>query len=377
MPDFSIQDNTKNLFSHYFSTMKDPRRTNKGNHLYPLDEVLFLTISAVISSVEGWEDICEFGNLKISWLRKFFAFKNGIPSHDVLSKLFARLDTKTFNQCFIDWINSISEITENEVIAIDGKTIRKSNDKNRSKSAYHMVSAYASDNRVCLGQDIVNEKSNEITAIPKLLDLIAVKGAIVTIDAMGCQTNIADIIIEKKANYILALKGNQKSLKEQVVNQFNQTKPSSVDESVDSGHGRVETRTCEVIDNLTTMDSLEKWKNLNSIVKITSKRYVKSTEKESTETRYYISSLKTDAKSMNQYVRKHWSVENNLHWNLDVVFKEDASLKKKDKAPVNFNIVRKMALAMIERDDYKKKSKNIRRLKAALDDKYRTKIITS
>lgn len=377
MPDFSIQDNTKDLFSHYFSTMKDPRRTNKGNHLYPLDEVLFLTISAVISSVEGWEDICEFGNLKISWLRKFFAFKNGIPSHDVLSKLFARLDTKTFNQCFIDWINSISEITENEVIAIDGKTIRKSNDKNRSKSAYHMVSAYAADNRVCLGQDVVNEKSNEITAIPKLLDLIAVKGAIVTIDAMGCQTNIADIIIEKKANYILALKGNQKSLKEQVVSQFNQTKPSSVDVSVDSGHGRVETRTCEVIDNLTTMNSVERWRNLNSIIKITSKRYVKSTEKESTEIRYYISSLKTDAKSMNQYVRKHWSVENNLHWNLDVVFKEDASLKKKGKAPVNFNIVRKMALAMIERDDYKKKSKNIRRLKAALDDKYRTKIITS
>lgn len=377
MSNFSSQNNTNNLFLHHFTNMKDPRRINKGNHLYPLDEILFLTISAVISGIEGWEDICEFGKLKVSWLKQFFPFSNGIPSHDVLSKLFARLDTKAFNQCFINWINNISEISDNEVIAIDGKTIRNSNYKNSSKSAYHIVSAYASENRVCLGQEVVSEKSNEITAIPKLLDLIVVKGGVITIDAMGCQAEIAEKIIKKDADYILAVKNNQKGLRSQIIKSFEQNKQIEIDESIDTGHGRVETRICEVINNVENIECREKWKNLNGIVKITSKRYIKATGKETIETRYYISSLEITAKEMNEHIRKHWSIENKLHWTLDVIFNEDKSLKKKDNAPINFNIVRKAALTMIEKDDYIKKSKNTRRLKAALDDKYRTKIITS
>lgn len=355
--------------------MTDPRRTNKGNHRYPLDEIFFLVISAVISGCEGWETIHEFGISKLHWLRTYYPYTNGIPSHDVLNNVFARLDTKTFNQCFADWINSISKLTDGEVVAIDGKTIRKSNNKNIGKSAYHMVSAYASENKVCLGQEVVDEKSNEITAIPKLLDTLAIKGCIVTVDAMGCQTKIAEKIIEKKADYLLAAKGNQKELKAQILKAFDQIKPISIDTSVDAGHGRVETRTCEVIDNLGFFDEKDRWTKLKSIVRITSERHNKSTENTSTETRYYITSLKADAQKINNAVRKHWSVENNLHWTLDVIFKEDQSLKKKDASPVNFNIVRKIALAMIEKDDSIKKSKNVKRLKAALDDKYRAKIM--
>lgn len=355
--------------------MTDPRRTNKGNHRYPLDEMFFLVISAVISGCEGWETINEFGVSKLRWLQTYYPFRNGIPSHDVLNNVFARLDTKMFNQCFVGWINSISKLSEGEVVAINGKSIRKSNNKKVGRSAYHMVSAYASENKVCLGQEVVDEKHNEITAIPKLLDTLAIKGCIVTLDAMACQTKIADKIIERKADYLLATKGNQKELKTQVLKTFAQIKPVSVDTSVDAGHGRVETRTCEVIDKLNFFDEKERWPKLKSIVRVTSERYNKSTEKTSTETRYYITSLVADAQKINHAIRKHWSVENNLHWTLDVIFKEDESLKKKGASPVNFNIVRKTALAMIEKEDSIKKSKNVKRLKAALDDKYRTKTL--
>lgn len=375
MPNFTSENNHKNTFSTFFAKMRDPRRTNKGNHRYPLDEMFFLVISAVISGCESWETINEFGVSKLNWLKTYYPFSNGVPSHDVLNNVFARLDTKSFNQCFVDWINSISKLTEGEVVAIDGKTIRKSNNKKVGKSAYHMVSAYASENKVCLGQEVVDEKHNEITAIPKLLDTIAIKGCIVTLDAMGCQTKIADKIIEKKANYLLAVKGNQKELKNQVLKTFDLIIPQSVDTSVDAGHGRVETRICEVINKLDFFDERERWTMLKSIVRITSERYNKSTGNTSTETRYYITSLEADAQKINHAVRKHWSVENNLHWTLDVIFKEDESLKKKGASPVNFNIVRKTALAMIEKEDSIKKSKNVKRIKAALDDKYRTKIL--
>lgn len=340
MPIFTSQNNHKNTFSTFFAKMTDPRRTNKGNHRYSLDEIFFLVNSAVISGCEGWETIHEFGVSKLNWLRCYYPYNNGIPSHDVLNNVFAKLDTKSFNQCFADWVNSISKLTDGEVVAIDGKTIRKSNNKNTSKSAFHIVSAYASENKICLGQEVVDEKHNEITAIPKLLETLAIKGCIVNIDAMGCQTKIAKKIISKKADYLLAAKGNQKELKAQILKTFYHNKSLSVDISEDAGHGRVETRICEVIDNLEFFDEKEKWSNLKSIVKITAKRFNKSTQQASTETRYYITSLEPNAEKINNAVRKHWSIENNLHWTLDVIFKEDESLKKKNASPVNFNIVR-------------------------------------
>ena len=362
-------------FNYYFQSLNDPRRTNKGNFFYPLNEILFLTISAVISGAEGWTMIQDFGNTKLDWLRKFFPYAEGIPSHDVLGKLFAKLDHKEFSECFANWINSISNITNGEVIAIDGKTIRKSNNRKDSKAALHVVSAYASENRLCVGQEIVGQKSNEITAIPKLLKLLEIKGCIVTIDAMGCQKQIAKDILKQKADYLLMVKGNQQGLKEQVEKLFEKGDISETYSDVDSGHGRIETRTCHVITNLGFLDGKDKWAGLNSIVRITSERCNKSLDKTSTEVRYYISSLSGNAKQINNAVRQHWAVENNLHWSLDVLFKEDESLKKKGNSAVNYNIILKLALAMLEKEKSRKISKPAKRLTAALNDKYREKIL--
>jgi len=362
-------------FNAYFQSLKDPRRTNKGNYFYPLQEILFLTISAVISGAEGWTTIQEFGKAKIDWLRKFFPYENGTPSHDVLGKLFANLDRNEFSKCFSNWINSISEITEGEVIAIDGKTIRKSNKTHNSKSALHVVSAYASNNRLCIGQEVVAEKSNEITAIPKLLEVLELKGCIVTIDAMGCQKQIVKDIRKKKADYLLMVKGNQPELKEQVEKLFQKRNMSDIDINIDSGHGRIETRTCQVITDLKFLDGKEKWTDLKSIICLSSERCDKASDKTTIQKRYYISSLSGNAAQINHAVRQHWTVENNLHWSLDVIFKEDSSLKKKGNSAINYNIILKLALAMIEKEKSRKRSKPAKRLTAALDDKYREKIL--
>jgi predicted transposase YbfD/YdcC len=368
---------SNSLFIKHFTNMTEPRRTSKGNYGYPLNEIIFLVISAVISGADSWTSIETFGNSKLDWLRQFLPYKNGIPSDDVLGKLFARLNSKEFTNCFTDWINSISNLTKGEVIAIDGKTIRNSNDDTCSKSAIHIVSAYASENRICLGQEAVHEKSNEITAIPKLLEILAIKGCIVTIDAMGCQKKIAKDIIQKGADYILMVKDNQKNLKTQIEKSFEDLKIKSTDTNIDSGHGRVETRTCDVIDDLRLIEKRKDWKNIKCIVRITSKRYNKKTQQETVQVKYYITSIKPDATKINKAIRSHWSVENNLHWNLDVIFKEDASLKKKGNSPMNFNIITKIALTFIEREKSIKMSKSQKRYNAALSDKYRTKILNS
>jgi len=377
MPNKNNTKPTNTLFINSFDKMNDPRRTNKGNHKYPLNEILLLVISAVISGADGWTSIETFGKTKLAWLQQFFPYNEGIPSDDVLGKLFARLKAKEFTNCFTQWVNSISDLNESEVIPIDGKTIRNSNDDSSCKSAIHLVSAYACENMVCLGQEAVSEKSNEITAIPKLLDMLTITGCIVTIDAMGCQKKIAEKIIKKDADYILMVKDNQKNLKEQIEKTFETQKSQNINTTTDFGHGRIETRTCSVIDDLSLLDKRKDWKGLKSIIRITSERIIKKTQKESVEQRYYITSLDTDAEKINKAVRNHWSIENNLHWNLDVLFKEDASLKKKGDSPINFNIITKIALTLIEREKSTKMSKNSKRLKAALDDKYRMKILKS
>jgi predicted transposase YbfD/YdcC len=357
--------------------MTDPRRINKGNYYHSLNEIIFLVISAVISGADGWTSIELFGKTKLAWLRQFLPYEHGIPSHDVLGKLFARLSAKEFTNCFTNWVNSISTLMEGEVVAIDGKTIRNSNDDTCSKSAIHLVSAFAAENRICLGQEAIHEKSNEITAIPKLLEILAIKGCIVTIDAMGCQKKIAKDIIGKNADYILMVKDNQKNLRIQIEDIFETQKSHTTSTTTDFGHGRIETRTCDVIDDLNQLDKRKDWKNIKSIVRITSERIIKKTLKESIEKKYYITSLEANALKINNAIRRHWSIENNLHWNLDVIFKEDASLKKKGDSPMNFNIITKIALTLIEREKSTKMSKNSKRLKAALDDKYRMKILES
>ena len=363
------------LFSHYFSGMKDPRRTSKGHHLYPLEEILFLCISAVVSGMDDWMSISMFGRSKLSWLRQYLPYKQGIPSHDVLEKVFAVLDPVQFSECFTDWVNSMAELTGGEVIAIDGKTICGSDDKGSGKSALHVVSAYAAGNRLCLGQKAVVEKSNEITAIPALLKLLTVKDCIITIDAMGCQKTIAGTIIEKEADYILMVKDNQQELKEQVEKVFGLNPKTEADMTLDFGHGRIEQRTCQAIDNLTFLDDKEDWPGLKSIAKVISERTDKRSGKKSTETRYYISSLPARPKVIGNAVRSHWAIENNLHWTLDMVFKEDNSLKKKGNSALNYNIIAKMALNIIERETESKNSKPKKRQLAALDDEFRSKLL--
>ena len=363
------------VFQNCFSDLPDPRRTIKGNYYYPLNEVLFLTISAVISGMDNWTAVSNFGKIKLDWLRKYFPYENGIPSHDVIGNVFARIDSNKFSSCFTEWVNTLSNLTEGEVVPIDGKTARKSNDKNSGKKALHIVSAYATENRLCLGQVCVDEKSNEITAIPELLELLTVKDCIITIDAMGCQKQIAKKIIAKEANYVLMVKGNQKTLLQQIKATFETTTRAVIDEKHDVGHGRTETRKCETTEDLSLIKKKNEWTSIKSIIKISSERTDKSSDKTTHETKYYISSLPANAEHLNAVIRQHWRIENNLHWVLDVVFKEDQSLKKKGNSALNFNIMAKMALSLIDKDVSTKKSKIVKRQSAALDDNYRAKLL--
>lgn len=362
---------TQSLFTQYFSTLKEPRRTKKGNFQYPLDEILFLTISSIISGwYEDWDDISFFGKNNLTWLRKFYPFKNGIPSHDVLNKLFNRLNTKEFNRCFIKWTESIASTSNGRVIAIDGKTVRGMASR-FSDSKLHIVSAFCAKNELCLGQVKVDSKSNEITAIPELLNLIAVKGCIISIDAMGCQREIAKNIIEKEADYILMVKENQAGLKEQIEKVFRIQTSEMIDIKEDCDHGRIEKRTCEVITKLDFLDTKEKWKGLRSIIKITSERTIKKTGLASCETRFYISSLFENASLINNSIRSHWTVENNLHWCMDVIMKEDGQLNYIGNAAENMNMMKKMALGMLANEKSMKYSKKRKMKKALLDHTYR------
>ena len=358
-------------FETSFLPLKDPRRTNKGAFDYPLQEIILLAISSVLCGYSNWTSMVVFGESKLEWLRQFYPYTNGIPSHDTLGKLFQRLDPNLFSECFTNWVNEIACLTNGEVVAIDGKTIRGSGQSGKKKSALHVVSAYATDNRISLAQKTVNAKSNEIIAIPELLNLLTIKGCIVTIDAMGCQKSIASKIIEKEADYVLMVKDNQKELLAQVIKMFKlRTNPIS-HETTDAGHGRVETRLCEVIDDLTFFDDNENWKGLKSVIKITSTRHLKKENKTSVEYRYYITSLSANPEKLNQVIRSHWRVENNLHWSLDVIMGEDKALKKKGNSAINLNVINKMALHMLEKEQTFKATKPGKMTRAALDDKYR------
>jgi predicted transposase YbfD/YdcC len=359
-----------------FGQMKDPRRTTKGNLKHQFVDIVFLVISAVVSGCNDWESIEEFGDGQLDWLRNYYPFKNGIPSHDTINRLFSAMDTKIFGEHFLQWTQTLCNHTEEEVIAIDGKTMRGSYDRASNQAAIHIVSAYASKNRLCLGQVQTNEKSNEIKAIPELLDLLFLEKSTVTIDAMGCQKEITKKIREKKANYVIAVKLNQKELYEQIGKLFNITQPASVVIDYNKDHGRIESRKCTVIDELKFLDDSSEWEGLQSIIKIETERQTVLTGKKVLEERYYISSHKADAALLNNIIRDHWSIENKLHWVLDVVFSEDSSRKRMGNSATNFNIISKVALGLIEKHEYKKnKSKRQRRIKAGFDHKFRELIL--
>jgi len=338
-------------FEGCFSNLKDPRISRKK--LYPLVEVLFVVLCGAICGAESWRDYVLFGKEKLDFLREHFPFENGIPSKNTFARVFGSLDPECFKACFMDWVKGL-QTALNGIIAIDGKTLRGSFDTASSSAAIHMVSAFATEARLVLAQQKVADKSNEITAIPKLLDLLCLKGQIVTIDAMGCQTAIAEKIIDKGGDYVFALKGNQGTLSQDVelfltteVAKKASSALSDRYEHVDCDHGRIETRKCFISGEVDWLIQKEKWKGLKSIAMIEERREVG--EKVSLERRFFISSLPADAKKLATAVRAHWGVENCLHWTLDLVFNEDASRIRKDYAPENMALVRHIVLNMLNK----------------------------
>ena len=356
----------KTSLHRYFENIPDYRVARNKKH--SLSDIIILSILAVICGAESWNSIEEFGKTKIDFLRTILKLPNGIPSHDTINRVFSNLRPKIFEELFVKWVEDIKdESIKKEVISIDGKCIRGSKDSFHGQSPIHMVSAWACENELVLGQLKVDEKSNEITAIPQLLRLLDIEGSIISIDAMGTQTAIAETIIENKANYILAVKANQQQLHEQIQGRFERQTPCSTDTTLEKGHGRIETRKCEVITKLDYIDNRIYWKSIKSVVKITSSREIG--EKVSTEVRYYISSLEDSAADFNKFIRQHWGIENKLHWTLDMVFNEDQQRKRTKNAANNFSYIRKIALNTLKKDNYKG-SLVTKRLKAGWDNKF-------
>ena len=365
-----------NDFMSHFSQIPEPRIERCRRH--ELMDILFLSICAVLCGAEGWEEIEDFGKVRLDWLRRYFPFENGIPKHDTIARVLSRLDPSALQNSFIAWINAASELTEGEVIAIDGKTIRRSFQTGNRKSAIHMVSAWACQNNIVLGQQKVNEKSNEITAIPALLELLELKGCIITIDAMGCQTAIADTIIKQGADYVLALKGNQGQLSDEVKQLFSYTGETKLKEytveDIDAGHGRIETRRCRQIEiNKKWLPASQRWSKLKTVIEITSTR--DNGENSTTEKRYYISSLALDAKRAADTVRSHWAVENKLHWVLDVTFREDESRIRRGNGAEVMSTLRRITLNLLKKNTSSKASLKRKRKIAALDEKLLTDLI--
>ena len=331
-------------------------------------------IIAVTCGAETWNNVEEYSRAKEDFLRKFLELPNGIPSHDTFNRVFSSLDSQQFESCFIEWVNTIAGITKGQVVAVDGKTIRGAKSHGK-KSPIHLVSAWASENNMVLGQVKTSEKSNEITAIPRLLEILSIEDTIITIDAMGCQEDIAAKIISKKADYILAVKQNQKQLYEDIEDEFRFSKTIQSTTSVDLDHGRIETRTCSIINQFQHLQNTERWENLKTIIRIESKREFKNSTKPSeTATRFYISSVEAKAEDFQKAVRSHWSIENKLHWTLDVAFGEDASRKRKGNAAQNFSTLNKIALNLLKNEKTLKVGIKGKRLKAGWDNEYLLKV---
>ena len=356
----------------FFSELTAPRVERTKAHM--LEDILFIAIASVICGAESWNDMENFGKAKQEWLRTFLRLPEGIPSHDTFNRVFSALNSEELESSFIAWTRSVAELTDNEVISIDGKSMRGTREYG-SKSIVHMVSAWACENHIVLGQLKVDEKSNEITAIPKLLELLVIKGCIVTIDAMGCQKEIVSAIAEKEADYLIAVKGNQGNLQEQIQDSFRFLPAISVSEETDCGHGRIETRRCSVINDLTLIENREEWKNLRTLIKIETERYDKCRQTMLKESRLYISSLEADAALINKSVRSHWGVENSLHWVLDVAFNEDHSRKRVRNAAQNFSLINRIALNLLKNEKSAKVGVKGKRLKAGWDNEYLLKIL--
>lgn len=366
------------VFLQYFSDMPDERQP--GKVMYPLDEILLLSLLAVLAGAEAFTDIARFGEKKLDLLRRFRPFANGTPAHDHLGDIFATLDAEAFQRCFVAWTAALTKAPA-DVIAIDGKTSRRSGAKRSSKQPIHMVSAFAARQRLVLGQVAVAEKSNEIVAIPALLDMMAIEGAVVTIDAMGCQRAIAKKIKDKKANYIIALKGNQGALHEDVKLFADEQKANGFEdatvsrhETLDGEHGRIEMRRYTAFHDIGWLKERHDWPGLEGVVMVESRREI---DGESTqETRFYITSLTLAAALVGPMIRDHWAIENSLHWVLDMVFRDDQCRVRTENAPANFTTLKHIANNLIRKAPGKD-SQRLKRMTAAWDDEFLASLVAA
>lgn len=364
----------------HFAKLVDPRADNK-RHL--LMDMIIVAICAAICGAEGWEDVELFGRSKQNWFKTFLKLPHGIPSHDTFGRVFAVLDAQQFQACFMEWVQALNQLTKGQIVPIDGKQLRRSHDKSLGKKAIYMVSAWAAENRVVLGQRKVDDKSNEITAIPELLDILDVSGCIVTTDAIGCQTEIAAKIIEQEADYVLALKENQKHLYEAVLGLFAYPEEMAwVDidyhKTINKGHGRLEIRECWTTsdtDYLHYIGALSDWSGLKSIAMVKAER--RTNDVKSIKYRLFISSLASDAQQILSAVRTHWEIENKIHWVLDVVFREDDCRIRKGNGAQNFAVLRHIALNLLRQENSAKDSIRAKRLKAGWDHDYLLKVLFS
>ncbi len=364
-------------FEQHFQDLQDPRVERSRKH--PLINVVFMAVCGILSGANSFAGIHEFGIDRRSWFARYLDLTNGIPSEDTFGRVMARLDPAAFEKCLLSWIQTVQEVTKDRVVAIDGKTLRGSYDHERDRAAIHMVSAWATENKLSLGQVVVHEKSNEITAIPELLQVLEISGALVTIDAMGCQREIADRIRQGGGDYVLAVKQNQPKLYEQVEQAIAVALEGDTEEldecqTVEKGHGREETRTYAVVAAPESVDPEQLWRDLSAVGIAISDR-VDSQGRQSMETRYYILSRLITVQEFSVAVRSHWGIENNLHWQLDVSFREDECRVCRDHAPANLSVIRRFALGLLKRETSCKKGIEIKRMKCAGNDDYREKVL--
>ena len=381
MPSSSERATLRTIINDYFGTIPDPRVERTRAH--QLVDIITIALLAVLSGADGWNAIETYGLAKQEWLETFLELPNGIPSHDTFARVFARLDPALLESKFQDWVMLIAPELEASIIAIDGKCLKGSYDRENGVQALRLVSAWASSHQLVLGQCSVHDKSNEITAIPLLLEQLDVQGSIVTIDAMGTQTTIAQQIIQSQADYILALKRNQPSLADAAQKYFDEHKAQSTLDSAqvrkettcEAGHHRIETRTLWQVpaEQVFSESQLNTWAGLATLVVVESVRRLWN--KETHEIRFFISSLAVDSQTFAQYIRSHWGIENQLHWCLDVTFSEDQSRIRKDHAPRNISLLRRLSLNLL-RQETSNLSLKMKRYKAAMDNQFLLKVLT-
>jgi predicted transposase YbfD/YdcC len=365
----------------HFSVLEDPRQYNRRHHLR---DILVIAICAAIGGADGWSDVALFGETKLKWLKEVLNLDlpHGIPSADTFRRVFAVLDAEQFQTSFVNWIQAVEKVTEGQIVAIDGKALRRSHDRSLGQEALHMVSAWASESGLVLGQIKVDDKSNEIPAVPELLEMLEVKGCIVTLDALHCQTQTVEAILDKQADYVLPVKENQPRLLEALQGLFDDAEEMhwvkcDSYQTVNKGHGRIESRECWTTSDpeyLKYIATLADWQGVQSIAMVEAVRRIG--EQSTTTRRYFISSLESDAKLMLRAVRSHWGIENQVHWVLDITFREDDSRIRRGNGAENFAVLRHITLNLLKRENSAKRSLKAKRKRAAWDDDYLLTVLT-